>query len=207
MVGLLARKVGMTRIFSEDGRDIPVTVLETGPCYVSQIKTEKRDGYSAVQLGFQPKKEARVTKPVLGHFAKAKLKPTYFLKEFRDFDIGKEIKIGDELKADLFSPGDTVRVASRSKGKGFQGVMKRHGFHGAQKTHGQSDRMRAPGSIGQSSYPSRVIKGMKMAGRTGNSRVTVKNLIVVKVMTEQNLVLVRGSVPGSVNSLVEIKKH
>ena len=206
MVGLIGRKVGMTRIFGDHGLDIAVTVIEVGPCFVSQIKTEVSDGYSAVQLGFKEKKESRVTKPLLGHFAKAKIKPTYFLKEFRDFDLGKEIQLGEEIKADVFSSGDVVSVSGKTKGKGFQGVMKRHGFHGGQKTHGQSDRMRAPGSIGQSSNPSRVFKGMKMGGRTGNQRETTKNLMIAKVLPEQNLVLVRGSVPGSVNGIIEIKK-
>ncbi len=207
MIGLLGRKVGMTRIFDEEGRDFPVTVLEVGPCYITQIKTENTDGYSSVQLGFKEKKETRVSKPLLGHFAKAKVKPTYVLREFRDFKLDKEIQLGETIDASVFAPGDIVSVSSKSKGKGFQGVMKRHGFAGGQKTHGQSDRLRAPGSIGQSSYPSRVFKGMKMGGRTGNTRKTVKNLVVVKTIQEQNLVLVKGSVPGSVNNIVEIKKN
>lgn len=207
MVGLLGRKVGMTRTFDEDGHDIPVTVLEVGPCCVTQIKTENTDGYSAVQLGFVEKKESRVSKPLQGHFAKAKVKPTYFLKEFRDFELEKEVKLGEEINVSVFTPGDIVSITSRSKGKGFQGVMKRHGFSGSQKTHGQSDRMRAPGSIGQSSYPSKVFKGMKMAGRTGYRRQTMKNLEVVKTIEEQNLLLVKGSVPGSVNNIIEIKKN
>ncbi|MEE9168886.1 MAG: 50S ribosomal protein L3 [bacterium] len=206
MVGLIGRKLGMTRIFGEDGEDISVTVLEVGPCFVSQIKTDEKDGYSAVQLGFKEKKEFRVTKPLQGHFAKAGIKPVYFLKEFRNFDIGKEIQLGQEIKADVFSSGDVVDVRGKTKGKGFQGVMKRHGFHGGQKTHGQSDRLRAPGSIGQSSYPSRVFKGMKMGGRTGNRRQTAQNLTVAKVLPEQNLLLVRGCVPGSVNGVIEIRK-
>jgi large subunit ribosomal protein L3 len=206
MVGLIGRKLGMTRIFGEDGEDISVTVLEVGPCFVSQIKTDEKDGYSAVQLGFKEKKESRVTKPLQGHFAKAGIKPAYFLKEFRNFDIGKEIQLGQEIKADVFSSGDVVDVRGKTKGKGFQGVMKRHGFHGGQKTHGQSDRMRAPGSIGQSSYPSRVFKGMKMGGRTGNRRQTAQNLTVAKVLPEQNLLLVRGCVPGSVDGVIEIRK-
>ena len=207
MVGLIGRKVGMTRVFSEQGESIPVTVIEAGPCYISQIKTPEKDGYSAVQIGFKEKKESRATKPQLGHFAKASLKPMYHLKEFRDFILEKEIKLGEEVGVDVFVPGDTVFVSGKSKGKGFQGVMKRHGFHGGQKTHGQSDRMRAPGSIGQASYPSRVMKGKKMAGRMGNKRVTTKSLRIVKVVPEQNLVLIRGVVPGSINSIIEIKKN
>lgn len=206
MVGLLGRKLGMTRIFSEDGHNIPVTVIEAGPCFVSQIKTPEKDGYSAVQLGFMEKKEKRTTKPLLGHFAKANLKPLRYLREFRDFDLGKELKLGDEIGVEIFEPGDVVDVSGRSKGRGFQGVVKRHRFGGGPKTHGQSDRYRAPGSIGQSSFPSRVLKGLRMAGHMGNRRVTIKNLVVVKVIPEQNLLLVRGGVPGAVNSIVEIKK-
>lgn len=207
MIGLLGRKVGMTRIFAENGESIPVTVIEAGPCYVSQIKTPERDGYSAVQIGFREKKESRTNKPLLGHFARAKLKPMYHLKEFRNFQLEREIKVGDQVGVDSFREGDLVHVSGKSKGKGFQGVVKRHRFGGGPKTHGQSDRLRAPGSIGQSSYPSRVVKGLKMAGRMGHKRVTVKNLEVVKVMPEQNLILVRGAVPGAVNGIVEIKKR
>ncbi|HDL17684.1 MAG TPA: 50S ribosomal protein L3 [Bacteroidetes bacterium] len=207
MVGLLGRKVGMTRIFSENGENIPVTVIEAGPCYVSQIKTSKIDGYSAVQIGLKEKKEIRTTKPLLGHFKKANIKPMYYLREFRNFEIDKKVKIGDQIGPDLFTSGDLISVSGTSKGKGFQGVMKRHGFGGGPKTHGQSDRMRAPGSVGQSSYPSRVMKGMRMGGHMGSKRITVKNLVVVQVVPEQNLLLVRGSVPGSVNSIVEIKKN
>ena len=206
MIGLLGKKIGMTRIFSEDGENIPVTIIEAGPCLVSQIKTDKIDGYSAIQLGFKEKKESRVSKPLLGHFAKAKIKPMYHIKEFRDFKLEKELNVGDEVGVDLFSPGDFIVVSGKSKGRGFQGVVKRHGFHGGPKTHGQSDRLRAPGSIGQSSYPSRVRKGLKMAGRMGNIRVSVKNLMVVQIKPEQNLLFIRGSVPGAVNSIVEIKK-
>ncbi|HHM24375.1 MAG TPA: 50S ribosomal protein L3 [Bacteroidetes bacterium] len=206
MVGLLGRKLGMTRVFSEDGQNIPVTVIEAGPCFVSQIKTPEKDGYSAVQLGFLEKKEKNATKPLLGHFKKANVKPLRVLREFRDFDIGKELNLGDQIGVEVFEPGDIVDISGRSKGRGFQGVVKRHRFGGGPKTHGQSDRHRAPGSIGQSSFPSRVLRGLRMAGHMGNRRVTVKNLVVVKVIPEQNLLLVRGGVPGSVNSIVEIKK-
>jgi len=206
MVGLLGRKLGMTRIFAEDGANIPVTVIEAGPCFVTQIKTPEKDGYSAVQLGFMEKKEKRTTKPLLGHFAKAGVKPLRYLREFRDFDIGRELKLGDQIGVEVFEPGDVVDVSGRTKGRGFQGVVKRHGFGGGPKSHGQSDRLRAPGSIGQASFPSRVFKGLKMAGHMGNRRVTIKNLVVVKVIPEQNLILVRGGVPGAVNSIVEIKK-
>jgi len=206
MFGVLGKKVGMTRIFSEDGENYPVTVVEAGPCYVSQIKTPETDGYSAVQIGFKEKKESRANKAMSGHFAKANLKPMYHLREFRDFESGKELKVGDEISLDSFAQGDVVNVAGNSKGRGFQGVMKRHGFSGGEKTHGQSDRMRAPGSIGQASYPSRVMKGKKMPGRMGNKRVTVKNLSIIKVIPEQHLLLIRGAVPGAINSILEIKK-
>jgi len=206
MIGMLGRKVGMSRIFGEDGENIPVTVVEVGPCYVSQLKTTKHDGYTAVQLGFLEKKESRTTKPLLGHFAKAKAKPMYYLGEFRGFDIGKELQLGDKIGVEVFSPGDVVDVAGITKGRGFQGVVKRYGFAGGPKTHGQSDRLRAPGSIGQSSYPSRVYKGTRMAGRMGNKRLTVKNLMVIKVLPEQNLILIRGGIPGAINGIIEIKK-
>jgi len=206
MIGMLGRKVGMSRIFGEDGENIPVTVVEVGPCYVSQLKTTKHDGYTAVQLGFLEKKESRTTKPLLGHFAKAKVKPMYYLGEFRGFDIGKELQLGDKIGVEVFSPGDVVDVAGITKGRGFQGVVKRYGFAGGPKTHGQSDRLRAPGSIGQSSYPSRVYKGTRMAGRMGNKRLTVKNLMVIKVLPEQNLILIRGGIPGAINGIIEIKK-
>ncbi len=206
MVGMLGRKVGMSRIFGENGENIPVTVVEVGPCYVSQLKTDKSDGYQAVQLGFLAKKESRTSKPLLGHFAKAKINPVYHLGEFRNFDIGKELQLGDKIGVEVFAPGDVIDVAGVTKGRGFQGVVKRHHFAGGPKTHGQSDRLRAPGSIGQSSYPSRVYKGTKMAGRMGHKRLTVKNLTVVKVMPEQNLLLIRGGIPGAVNGIIEIMK-
>ncbi len=206
MVGLIGKKVGMTRIFDDQGRHVAVTVIEAGPCYVTQIKTPEKDGYSAVQLGFQEKKEKRATKPLIGHVKKANLKPFYVLKEFRDFENSENLKLGDSLDVSLFTPGDKVKVVGRSKGKGFQGVVKRHGFGGGPVTHGQSDRLRAPGSIGQSSYPSRVLKGTRMAGRMGNDRVSVKNLEVIRVYPEQNIILIKGAVPGAVNAFVEISK-
>ncbi|GBE28668.1 50S ribosomal protein L3 [bacterium BMS3Bbin03] len=206
MVGLIGKKIGMTRIFDENGKHVVVTVIEAGPCYVTQIKTNEIDGYSAVQLGFRDKKEKRATGPEIGHTRKANLKPFYVLKEFRDFDHSENFKSGDRLDVSLFSPGERVNIASKSKGRGFQGVVKRHGFKGGPVTHGQSDRLRAPGSIGQSSYPSRVMKGTRMGGRMGNDRVTVKNLRVVRVYPDQNIILIRGAVPGSMNSTVEIRK-
>lgn len=205
-VGLIGRKIGMTRVFDEEGRDIPVTVIEAGPCYVTQIKTPEKEGYAAVQLGFREKKEKRVTKPLLGHFRKAGVPPTYLLREFRDFDGWESLKLGDKVTVDIFSPGDLVDITGRSKGRGFAGVVKRHGFRGGPRTHGQSDRLRAPGSIGASSFPSRVFKGTRMAGRMGNRRVTVRNLEVVKVYPEKNLLLVKGAVPGARNGYLEIKK-
>ncbi len=206
MPGLLAKKLGMTNIFSEDGQIIPVTVLEVGPCNVYAIKTKERDGYEAVQLGFGAKKEKRTGKPQLEYFKKHGLKIPRVLKEFRNFDAS-QFKIGDELKADVFQIGDKVKVSGKSKGKGFQGVMRRHNFGGVGgTTHGQSDRLRAPGSIGSSSYPSRVFKGQRMAGRMGFENRTISSLKVVKVLVDKNIVMVKGAVPGSINSIVEINK-
>jgi large subunit ribosomal protein L3 len=205
MSGLLGKKIGMTRIFDETGNMIPVTVVKAGPCYVTQVKTLERDGYRAMQLGFDSKKEKNTIKPVLGHFKKVNVPPLRLLKEF-SFDEGEDFKVGDLVEVDMFKAGDVVKVSGRSKGRGFQGVMKRHGFQGAQTTHGQSDRTRAPGSLGQSSYPSRVFKGMKMGGRMGNTRVSVKGLLIVKVDSDNNLLFVKGAIPGARNSYVEIHK-
>lgn len=196
----------MTSIFDDNGVSIPCTVIEAGPCYVTQIRTKEKDGYEAVQLGFDEKPERLVNKPSKGHFAKASVKGLRLLKEFRDFKAG-DIAVGKEVKVDLFTKGDKVSVTAKSKGKGFQGVVRRHHFSGVgMTTHGQSDRVRAPGSIGSSSYPSRVFKGMRMAGRMGFRNVTVKNLTVVQVILESNLILVKGSVPGAINTYVEITK-
>jgi large subunit ribosomal protein L3 len=203
MGGLLGKKIGMTRVFDELGNTIPVTVLEAGPCYITQVKTEEADGYSAIQMGFEEKKEKNVTKPVLGHLKKAGKGSLRKIKEFSGFE-DKELKVGDEIKVDIFKPGDRVKVSGLSKGRGFTGVMKRHNFGGGQVSHGQSDRLRAPGSLGQSSYPSRVFKGQKMAGQMGNKRVSVLNLTVVKVDPEKNLLFVKGGIPGARNSYVEI---
>jgi len=204
--GILGKKVGMTSIFDDNGVSIPCTVIEAGPCYVTQIRTKEKDGYEAVQLGFDEKPERLVNKPSKGHFAKASVKGLRLLKEFRDFKAG-DIAVGKEVKVDLFTKGDKVSVTAKSKGKGFQGVVRRHHFSGVgMTTHGQSDRVRAPGSIGSSSYPSRVFKGMRMAGRMGFRNVTVKNLTVVQVILESNLILVKGSVPGAINTYVEITK-
>ena len=203
MAGLLGHKIGMTQIFAENGVVIPVTVVQAGPCYVTQIKTRETDGYNATQIGFDNPKDKNVTKPKKGQFDKVNLKPLKYLHEF-DFSDMTEIKVGDELKADIFKVGDVVKVSGISKGKGFQGTVKRHKFSGGPKTHGQSDRLRAPGSLGQSSYPSRVYKGLKMAGRMGGNRVTLKSVEIVKVEAENNLLFIKGAIPGSKNSLLEI---
>jgi large subunit ribosomal protein L3 len=206
MPGLLAKKLGMTNIFSEDGKIVPVTVLEVGPCNVYAIKSKERDGYEAVQLGVGEKKEKRTSKPQLDYYKKHGLKIPHTVKEFRNFDAS-QYKIGDELNTDIFAVGDKVKVSGKSKGKGFQGVMRRHNFGGVGgTTHGQSDRLRAPGSIGSSSYPSRVFKGQRMAGRMGFDNVTAPNLKVVKIIAEKNIIMVKGAVPGSINSIVAINK-
>ena len=207
MKGILGKKIGMTSLFDENGEAIPCTVIEAGPCYVIQIRTKEKDGYDAVQLGFDEKKERLVNKPMKGHFANAATKALHLLREFKGFN-GRPLKAGDEIKVDVFSPGDVVDVSGKSKGRGFQGVVKRHHFGGVgMTTHGASDRVRAPGSIGASSYPSRVFKGTRMAGRMGFERVTIKNLRVVKVIPESNILIIRGSVPGAINGYLEIEKH
>lgn len=203
MSGIIGKKIGMTRIFDEDGNMVPVTVVEAGPCVVTQVKTADKDGYNAVQLAFGSKK--RVNKPLLGHIKKANIETALKLIEFKEFDVNN-VQVGQEVKVDIFKPGELVKVSGISKGKGFQGVVKRHGFGGGPKSHGQSDRLRAPGSIGQSSFPSRVFKGLRMAGRMGGERVTVRNLKVVKVDAEKNLMFIKGAVPGARNSIVEIRK-
>ncbi|MDA7578226.1 50S ribosomal protein L3 [Flavobacteriales bacterium] len=205
MPGLIGKKIGMTSIFSEEGKNIPCTILEVGPCMVTQIKTEEVDGYNAVQLGYDDQKESRVGKAALGHFKNAKSSPLKKLVEFgSDFD---EALLGVTYNADLFQEGDFVSISGTSKGKGFQGVVKRHNFRGVgDATHGQHNRLRAPGSIGAASYPARVFKGMRMAGQTGNARVKVDNLQVVKVLVEKNMVVVKGAVPGAKNSYITIEK-
>ena len=202
MKGLLGKKIGMTRFFTEDGRSMGATLIEAGPCTVVQVKTVESDGYDAVQLGFLEQKEKRINKPMAGHFKKAKVSPHRILKEFRDFE--QDVKVGDQVKVDIFTEGDEVKIAGFTKGKGFTGVVKRHGFAGGPKSHGQSDRLRAAGSIGQAAYPKRVFKGIKMAGRKGNQRQTMKNVQIIKVIPDRNLLLVKGGVPGARNSIVEI---
>ena len=202
---LLGRKIGMTSLFTEDGKHIPCTVIEAGPCPVVQIKTPERDGYSAVQVGYEEIAERKVSKPKMGVFVKNGIKPTRFLKEFRDF--AGEVEVGSNLTVEQFNIGDKIKVSGNSKGRGFQGVIKRHHFAGVgMASHGQSDRQRHPGSIGQSSYPSRVLKGLRMAGRMGGKKTTVRNLEIVDVIPEQNLLLIKGSVPGAINSVLEIVK-
>lgn len=206
MTGLLGKKIGMTSIFDDTGHVIPCTVIEAGPCFVTQIKTKERDGYEAVQLGFDQDKERLVNKPLTGHFAATKVKPTRIVREFRGNGVS-DVQPGQEIKVDsVFTKGDRVKIVGTSKGRGFQGVVKRHHFGGGFRTHGQSDRERAPGSIGSSSHPSRVFRGQRMAGRMGGEQVTVRNLHVVGVIPDSNLLLVKGSVPGAVNGYVEIHK-
>lgn len=203
---ILGKKVGMTSFYDDKGTQIPVTVIEAGPCPVTQIKTENKDGYKAVQIGFDEIKPRKVNKPMKGHFAKASVNPTRYLKEFRDLE--QDYEIGQHITVELFQKGDKVKVSGDSIGRGFQGVIKRHNFGGVGMTsHGQSDRQRHPGSIGQSSYPSRVLKGTKMAGRMGGKRASVRNLEVVEVLSEQNIIMIKGSVPGAKNSLLELIKQ
>ena len=205
MSGIIGKKIGMTSIFDEAGKNIPCTVVQAGPCTVTQVRTEEVDGYSAIQLGFDDKKESRSSKAEIGHFKKAGTTPKYKLVEFDEFE--QEVKLGDIIDVTTFAEGEFVDVVGTSKGKGFQGVVKRHGFGGVgQSTHGQHNRLRAPGSIGAGSDPSRVFKGMRMAGRMGGERVTVQNLQVLKVDTEQNLLIIKGSVPGPKNGYLIIKK-
>ncbi len=205
MPGLIGKKIGMTSVFSADGRNVPCTVIEVGPCVVTQVKTAATDGYEALQLGFEEQKEKHLTQPELGHFRRAGVTPKRHLAEFKGFD--GSYKLGDTICADLFTEADFVDIVGVSKGKGFQGVVKRHGFGGVgQSTHGQHNRLRAPGSVGACSYPAKVFKGMRMAGQTGNKRVTVQNLQVIKVIPEHNLIMIKCSIPGSKGSIVLIEK-
>jgi large subunit ribosomal protein L3 len=206
VTGIIGKKVGMTQVYAEDGRAIPATVIEAGPCVVVQRKSKEKDGYSAVQLGLvEGKKVKRVTKAMEGHFKRAGLPPCRVLREFKVED-GAEVKVGDKVSVGLFAPGDSVAVIGTSKGKGFQGVVKRHHFRGGAATHGSMFH-RAPGSIGASAFPSRVLKGMRAGGHMGQDRVTVRNLQVVRVDTEKNILVVKGSIPGSGGTYVEIRKR
>jgi large subunit ribosomal protein L3 len=202
--GILGRKIGMTQVFSEKGETIPVTVIEAGPCVVTQVRTTERDGYEAVQLGFGDIKPKRVKKPIQGHL-KAAGRLVRFMRELATSDIASHT-VGDVVNADIFKVGEKVDIAGTSKGRGFTGVVKRYGFRGGPSTHGQSDRHRAPGSIGSGTTPGRVWKGMRMAGRMGNDRVTVQNLEIVEVDVERHLLLVKGSVPGAKNGLVMVQR-
>lgn len=205
MSGIIGKKVGMTSIFSANGKYIPCTVIEAGPCVVTQVKTLEKDGYASVQLGFEEKKEKHTSSAMQGHFKKASTTPKRKVVEFKHFETEKTL--GEVINVELFAEGDFVDVVGTSKGKGFQGVVKRHGFGGVGgSTHGQHDRQRAPGSLGASSWPSRVFKGMRMAGRTGGNRVKVQNLEVVKVIAEKNLLIVKGSIAGAKGSYVTIEK-
>ena len=205
MSGLIGKKIGMTSLYDDNGKNIPCTVLEVGPCMVTQVRTKEVDGYEAVQLGFDDKAEKQVVKAEAGHFKKANVSPKKKLVEFQNFE--QELNLGDTITVDHFAEGDFVDVSGTSKGKGFQGVVKRHGFGGVgQATHGQHNRLRAPGSIGAASYPARVFKGMRMAGQMGNSKVKVLNLKVVKVVPEKNLLVVKGCVPGHKNAYVIVQK-
>ncbi|MEA1873225.1 MAG: 50S ribosomal protein L3 [Bacteroidota bacterium] len=205
MQGIIGKKVGMTSVFSAEGKNIPCTVIEAGPCVVTQVKTVKSDGYEAVQLSFDEKKEKRTSKAMLEHFKKAGTTPKRKVVEFRDF--GKDVKVGDSISVDIFIDGEWCDVSGTSKGKGFQGVVKRYNFAGVNDaTHGQHNRLRAPGSLGASSDPSRVFKGMRMGGRTGGDRVKMISLKVLKKIPESNLLLVKGSVPGAKGSYLIIEK-
>ncbi|PKP47729.1 MAG: 50S ribosomal protein L3 [Bacteroidetes bacterium HGW-Bacteroidetes-11] len=207
MSGIIGKKIGMTSIFDANGKNIPCTVIEAGPCYVTQIKTKEVDGYDAIQLAFDDKKEKHTTKGELGHFAKAGVTPKRKLVEFTRFEPGHRKQFGEQVLVDVFVEGEFVDVVGTSKGKGFQGVVKRHGFAGVGgATHGQHNRLRAPGSVGASSWPSRVFKGIRMAGQMGNKRIKTINLQVVKIIKDKNLVVVKGSVPGSNGSYVILER-
>ena len=204
MAGLIAKKIGMTSIFNESGKNIACTIIEAGPCTVTQIKTFEKDGYQAVQLGYGQKKIKNINKAKQGHLKKSKINN---LNKLVEFNFDSEPELGSELKVDLFNVGDYVTITGNSKGKGFQGVVKRHGFAGVgDATHGQHNRMRAPGSIGAASYPAKVFKGMRMAGQMGNKRVKVENLEVLNIDIEKNIIVVKGAVPGFNNSFILIEK-
>tara|TARA_Y100000588_G_C13792360_1_gene727216 strand:+ start:67 stop:711 length:645 start_codon:yes stop_codon:yes gene_type:complete len=214
MAGLIGKKIGMTSVFDQNGKNIPCTIIQAGPCYVTQVKEKEKDGYNAIQLGFEYKKIKNMSKALQGHLKKSKIesKDDYgnkaMLSKLFEFDnLESDYNLGDELKVDIFEEGEFVDVSGISKGKGFQGVVKRHGFKGVgDSTHGQHNRLRAPGSIGAASYPARVFKGMRMAGQMGNSKVKMLNLKVVKVLVENNILLIKGSVPGHNNTYLKIEK-
>ena len=207
MSGLIGKKIGMTSIYGANGKIMPCTVIEAGPCVVTQVKTVEKDGYEAIQLGYDEKKEKKTSKPLKGHFEKAGTTPKKVLKEFTRFEEGHSIKFGDVLDVTIFVEDEFVDVSGVSKGKGFQGVVKRHGFGGVgDSTHGQHNRLRAPGSLGASSWPSRVFKGMRMAGRTGGNKTKMINLQILKIVKEKNLLIIKGSVPGPNGSYIIIER-
>jgi len=205
MSGIIGKKIGMTTMYSEEGKNLPCTVIEAGPCVVTQVKTDEVDGYSAVQIAFGEAKEKNTSNALKGHFKKAKTTPKTDVLELKSFET--ELNLGDSITVEMFEEGEFVDVVGTSKGKGFQGVVKRHGFGGVgQATHGQHNRLRAPGSIGNASTPARVFKGMKMAGRMGGDRVKVQNLKVIKVLADKNLIIVNGAIPGANGSSVIVEK-
>jgi large subunit ribosomal protein L3 len=205
MSGIIGKKVGMTSVFGANGKNVPCTIVEAGPCVVTQVKTLEKDGYAAIQLAFDERKEKHTSSAMKGHFAKANTTPKRKLVEFKHFT--EEKKVGDKITVELFAEGELVEAVGTSKGKGFQGVVKRHGFGGVGgQTHGQHNRLRAPGSMGASSFPSRVFRGMRMAGRTGGNRVTEQNLEVMKVIPEQNILVIKGSIAGAKGSYIIIEK-
>ena len=207
MSGIIGKKIGMTSVFDENGKNIPCTVIEAGPCVVTQVRTKDTDGYESIQLAFDELKDKHTNKALKGHFAKAGVSPKKVVKEFTRFEAGHQKKFGDVITVDIFVEGEFIDVIGTSKGKGFQGVVRRHNFGGVNDaTHGQHNRGRAPGSIGASSYPSRVLKGMRMAGRMGNQRVKQINLQIVKIVPEKNLIIVKGAVPGANGSYVIVER-
>ncbi len=207
MSGLLGKKIGMTSVYDASGKKVPCTVIEAGPCVVTQVKTSDKDGYDAIQLGFEDKKEKHTPKALSNHFKKAGTSPKKIVREFSRFEEGKRKQFGEIITVDVFIEGEYIDVQGISKGKGFQGVVKRHGFGGVgDQTHGQHNRLRAPGSVGASSYPSRVFPGMRMAGQTGNQKVKVINLEILKIFPEKNLIVVKGSVPGPKGSYLKLER-
>lgn len=210
MLGIIGKKIGMTTLYDPEGRSIPCTVVTGGPCVVTQIKNLEKDGYQAVQLGYDQRKKKNTPKALIGHFNKANTEPQKQLVEFKKFsqELGKELQLGQTIRAeDIFVEGDYIDVTGTTKGKGFQGVVKRHGFSGVgEQTHGQHNRQRAPGSVGASSFPSRVFKGMKMAGRTGGNRVKITNLKIMKIVPQENLLVLSGAIPGSKNAYIILEK-
>ncbi len=206
MPGIIGKKIGMTSTYDADGKNIPCTIIQAGPCVVTQVKTAAKDGYRAIQLGFGERKEKNTPAPLKGHFKKANTTPKQRLAEFTGYE--QDLTLGDKVLVDIFTEGEFIDVVGKTKGKGFQGVVKRHGFGGVgQATHGQHNRLRAPGSIGAASYPARVFKGMRMAGQMGNTQITLENIQVVKVMADESLLVVKGSVPGPKGSFLILEKN